>query len=112
MDVRFHVFCERIKGSELNRLLRKGSAPASQATNPSAPPPPRTSTYKPNETFIEGRRKSFPWYTVGSTSVPAEEKDAISDYLNSGGDFTNVSIPVIYINVFLTMKHLKSSYPA
>ena len=59
VDIRFHVFCERVKGSELNRLLKEGPGPAPQASNPSAPPPPRSSTYKPNKTFIEGRRKSF-----------------------------------------------------
>merc|ERR1712237_238727 len=112
VDIRFHIFSERIKGSELNRLMREGPGPTSQAMNPSAPPPPRSSTYKPNETFIEGRRKSFPWYTVGSTSVPAEEKDAISDYLNSGGDFSNVSILVIYIKRLFDNETLKIFLPS
>merc|ERR1712115_303256 len=75
-------------------------------------PPPRTNTYKPNETFIEGRSKIFPWFTVGSTSVPAEEKEAISDYLNSGGDFNNVTTPVIYIKILLDNKTLKVFLPS
>ena len=112
VDVRFHEFSERVKGSELNRLLREGSAPTTQATNPAVPPPPRTNTYKPNETFIEGRRKSFPWFTVGSTSVPAEEKEAISDYLNSGGDFNNVAVPVIYIKRLFDNETLKIFLPS
>ena len=112
VDIRFYIFCERIKGSELNRLIREGPGPTSQAMNPSAPPPPRSSTYKPNETFIEGRRKSFPWYTVGSTSVPAEEKDAIRDYLNSGRDFSNVSVPVIYIKRLFDNETLKIFLPS
>ena len=56
VDIRFHTFCERIRGSELNLLLKEGQGPSHQAPNPSAPPPPRSSTYKPNETFIEGHR--------------------------------------------------------
>ena len=79
VDIRFKTFCERIRGSELNMLLKEGQGPSHQAPNPSAPPPPRAGTFKPNESFLEGRKKSFPWYSVGSTSVPSEERDAIAD---------------------------------
>ena len=46
VDIRFHIFCERIKGSELNRLLREGPAPTSQATNPLHPGQAPTSPMK------------------------------------------------------------------
>ena len=49
---------------------------------------------------------------MGSTSVPAEEKDAISDYLNSGGEFSKVSVPVIYIKRLFDNKTLKIFLPS
>ena len=111
VDIRFKTFCERIRGSELNILMREGQGPSQQAPNPSAPPPQRVSTFKPNETFLECQKKSFPWYSVGSTSVPSEERDAISDYINSGGAFNHVSVPTIYIKRLFCAETLKAFLP-
>ena len=111
VDIRFKTFCERIRGSELNILMREGQGPSQGAPNPSAPPPQRVSTFKPNETFLECRKKSFPWYSVGSTSVPSEERDAISDYINSGGAFNHVSVPTIYIKRLFCAETLKVFLP-
>merc|ERR1712101_61370 len=112
VDIRFNTFCDRIRGTELNRLLNEGQGPSHQAPNPAAPPPhPRTGTFKPNESFLENRKKTYPWYTVGSTCVPSEERDAISDYLNSGGDFNNVSTPTIYIKKLFDAETLKAFIP-
>ncbi len=112
VDIRFKTFCERIRGSELNKLLKEGQGPSHQAPNPSAPPPPpRSGTFKPNESFLEGRKKGYPWYTVGSTSVPSEERDAIADYINSGEDFNNVSVPTIYIKKLFDSETLKVFLP-
>merc|ERR1711895_65473 len=112
VDIRFNTFCERIRGSELNRLLIAGQGPSHQAPNPSAPPPPpRSGTFKPNESFLEGRKKTYPWYTVGSTSVPSEERDAIADYIDSGGEFTSVSVPTIYIKMLFDSETLKVFLP-
>ena len=97
VDIRFKAFCERIRGAELNTLMREGQGPSQGAPNPSAHPPQRVNTFKPNESFLECRKKPFPWYSVGSTSVPSEERDAIADYINSGGAFNHVSVPTIYI---------------
>merc|ERR1711895_81029 len=112
VDIRFNTFCERIRGSELNKLLKEGQGPSHQAPNPSAPPPPpRSGTFKPNESFLEGRKKGHPWYTVGSTSVPSEERDAIADYIDSGGEFTSVSVPTIYIKKLFDSETLKVFLP-
>merc|ERR1712120_58040 len=39
-------------------------------------------------------------------------KDAISDYLNSGGDFSNVAVPVIYIKRLFDNETLKIFLPS
>merc|ERR1712115_618396 len=80
--------------------------------HPAAPPPPRANTYKPNKMFLEGRHKPFPWFTVGSTSVSAEDKEAISDYLNSGGNFKDVATLVIYIKRLFDHETLKVFMPS
>ena len=97
VEVRFDEFKEKVKGVEFSRLLREGSTPSTVAGPAAAPLPTRPHTYKPVEAFLEGRKKPFPWYTVASTGIPAEEYDCIMDYINSGGPFSDVSRPVIYI---------------
>merc|ERR1712215_106252 len=59
----------------------------------------------------ECRKKPFPWYSVGSTSIPSEERDAISDYINSGGAFNHVSVPTIYIKRLFCPETLKVFLP-
>ena len=54
----------------------------------------------------------FPWFTVTSTSVSAEDQESITDYLNSGGHFTDVAIPVIYIKRLIDNETLKIFMPA
>ena len=92
--------------------MKEGTAPLTQVTQSGAPPPPRAPAFKPNETFLECRHKPFPWFTVGSTSVSAEDKEAISDYLNSGGDFKDVATPVIYIKRLFDHETLKVFMPS
>merc|ERR1712240_579859 len=96
VDDRFDKFKERIKGVEFSRLLREGSVPSTQAGPTFAPPPTHPQTYKPVEASLEGRKKPFPWFTITSTCVPAEEYDCITDYINSGGPFLDLAIPVDY----------------
>ena len=100
-----------MRGVEFSRLLREGSTPSTQATS-TAPPPPCSQTYKPLEAFIEGWKKPFPWFTVTSTSVSADDRDCITDYLNSGGVFNDVPIPVIYIKRLMDHEMLKIFLPA
>ena len=45
-------------------------------------------------------------------SVSAEDKEAISDYLNSGGDFKDVTTPVIYIKRLFDHETLKVFMPS
>ena len=79
VDVRYNEFSQRVRGVEFSRLLREGSTPSAQATSTGAPPPPRSQNYKPVEVFIEVRKKPFPWFTVTSTSVSADDRDCITD---------------------------------
>ena len=75
VDVCFDEFKEWVKGVEFSRLLREGSIPSTQSGPTAAPPPTRPQTYKPVEVFLEGRKKPFPWFTITSTGIPAEEYD-------------------------------------
>ena len=54
----------------------------------------------------------MPWYTVSSTSVSAEDADSTTDYINSGGGFTDVATPLIYIKRLLDVETLKLYVPA
>ena len=90
VELRFDKFKEKVKGVEFSRLLREGSAPSTMTGPAAAAPPTRPHTYKPVEAFLEGRKKPFPWYTGLSTGIPAEEYNCITDYLNSGGQFSDV----------------------
>ena len=61
---------------------------------------------------MEGRKKAMPWYTVTSTSVSAEDQESITDYINSGGHFNDVAVPVIYIKRLMDAETLKLFMPA
>ena len=112
VDVRFDEFKEKVKGVEFSRLLREGSTPSTVAGPAAAPPPTRPHTYKPVEAFLEGRKKPFPWYTIASIGIPAEEYNCITDYINSGGPFSDVTGPVINIKRLMDHKTLRVFMPA
>ena len=77
-----------------------------------APPPARPHTYKPGKAILEGRKKLFPRYAISITGNPAEEYECITDYLNSGGQFSDVSGPVIFIKRLMDHKTLRVFLPA
>ena len=89
VELRFDEFKEKVKGVEFSRLLREGYASSTMPDQSAAPPPAHPHTYKPMEAFLEGRKKPFPWYTISSTVIPAEEYESIMDYLNSVGQFSD-----------------------
>ena len=62
--------------------------------------------------ILDGYKKAFLWFTVASTSVSADDTESITDYLNSGGNFKDVAIPVIYIKCLMDHKTLKVFMPA
>ena len=41
--------------------------------------------------------KSFPWYKVTETCIRSEDAEAVSDYLLSGGLFTDIEVPRMYL---------------
>ena len=73
VELRFDEFKEKVKGVKFSRLLREGYASSTMPGQSAAPPPTRSHTYKPVEAFLEGRKKPFPWYTIQSTGILAEE---------------------------------------
>ena len=112
VQLRFDNFKVKVRGVELNRLLRRGQAPPANPDQLGAQPAPRPQAYKPVEAFLEGRKKSYPWFTIQSTGVSFEEQDCISDYINSGGSFTDVQTPVKFIKRLLDHEILRTFLPA
>ena len=49
---------------------------------------------------------------MASTCVSAEDSETITDYINSGGNFSYIAIPVIYIKCLMDHKTLKVFMPA
>ena len=108
----FNNFKVKVRGVEHSRLLRQGQAPSAIPSQLGAQPPPRPQVYKPVEAFLEGRKKSYPWFTVQSTGVSAEEQDCITDYINSGGSYSDVQTPVIFIKRLMDRETLRAFLPA
>ena len=111
VELRFDNFKVKVRGVEFSRLLRQCHAPSAAPGQFAAPQPAYPQVYKPIKAFIEGRKKAFPWYTVQSTGIPAEEQECITDYLNSGGSFSNVQTPVIFIKRLLDHETLRAFLP-
>ena len=61
---------------------------------------------------MEGRKKAFQWFTMASTCVSAEESESTTDYINSGGNFSDIAVPVIYIKCLMDHETLKVFMPA
>ena len=53
----------------------------------------------------------MPWYTVASTSVSAEDAESIKDYIVSGGSFSDVMIPTMFIKRLMDVETLKLFTP-
>ena len=112
VQLRFDNFKAKVRGVELNRLLRQDQAPHAIPDQLGAQPAPRPQAYKPVEAFLEGRKKSYPWFTVQSTGVSLEEQECISDYIDSGGFFNDVQTPVKFIKRLLDHETLRAFLPA
>ena len=63
--------------------------------------------FKLNELFLEQRKKAMPWYNVSCTMVSAEDTESIRDYITSGGPFTDIAIPYIYVKKLMCTETLK-----
>ena len=64
--------------------------------------------YKLKEDFLTVRCKACPWYCISDTSVPPEDVSAISDYLTSGGTFTDVTTSIMFLNKILCSETYRS----
>ena len=53
--------------------------------------------------------KKFPWWKTGDTVASADDLDKFSDYLYSGGQFTDIEQPLMYMKRVLCM-HLLISF--
>ena len=86
VESRFDNQRRRLGDIDVDCLLRAGAASAS--VNISAPTSHRAPNFKPNEEFLGS--KLFPWWRISDTVAKAEDIDAVSDYLMSGGTFTEI----------------------
>ena len=82
---------------DVDSLLRAGTASASATT--SAPTSHKVSNLKSVEVFLGS--EPFPWWKISDTVVRAEDIDAVSDYLYSGGMFNDIEQPIMYMKKLL-----------
>ena len=73
----------------------------------SAPSAPRQQVFKPNESFLDQRKKATPWYRVTDTTVSIEDTESIRDCITLGGSFTDVAVPYMYIKKLMCTETLK-----
>ena len=76
----------RLGDIDVDSLLRAGAASTSATV--SAPTSHRAPNFKPNEAFLGS--KPFPWWRISDTVAKTEDIDAVSDFLLTGGTFTDI----------------------
>ena len=52
------------------------------------------SKYQPIESFLDSKAKSFPWFTTKTDTVDKRDFETIKDYLESGGYFKDIPMPL------------------
>ena len=109
MDLEALVAVESLKGKvsslEIARILHPNlhvSAPSESSSDT------KKQIYKPNKDFLTARKKQILWYRVSNTQVPPEDLAALEDYLTSGGPFTDVKTPIMFIRKIMDPKTFKS----
>ena len=110
--MRYELFPKKVKGIKFSHRLRQGKGPSAQPPTIEAPSAPRLPQYKPNESFLDSRKKAMPWYTLASTSVSAEDTESITDYINSGGISNDLRVVTMYIMKLMDVETLKLFTPA
>ena len=60
-------------------------------------PLPNKNTYKHVESFTDNRWKSFLLFPSNNWIISPFDIDALSDYLNSGGQYSDIQIPRMYL---------------
>ena len=95
VEGRFELHRARLGDIDVDRLLRAGTSGPSGTASNQASTSMRPNQYKPVEAFLGS--KKFPWWRTGDTVVSADDLDKLSDYLYSGGHFTDIEQPLMYM---------------
>ena len=79
----------------MDKLLKSGTGGPSGAAASQTSTSSKTGQYKPQDTFLGS--KKFPWWRPGDTTAAPDDLEKLSDYLFSGGTFTDIEQPVMYL---------------
>ena len=104
VEGRYELHRMRLGDIDVDRLIRAGtSGPSATASAPTSQKLPQ---YKPVEVFLSS--KTFPWWKISDTVARAEDLEALSDYLYSGGLFNDIEQPIMYMKKILDKDSLIS----
>ena len=106
VEAPFELHQARLGDIDVERLLRTGTSGPSGTASSQASTSVRPSQYKPVEPFLGS--KKFPWWHTGDTVASADDLEKLSDYLYSGGQFTDIEQPLMYMKRVLCKDSLIS----
>ena len=109
LELRYQAFMTKMAVVDLGRRLRH--CPSGESSSNSTPSTSRT-VFKPLESFLENCNKPYPWYKCTETVVTTEDAEVIKDYLMSGGPFTDIMVPQMFIKNFVDADSLFIFYNA
>ena len=95
IEARYELYLALIGDLDVDRLLKSGTGGPSGAAVSQTSTSSKTGQYKPQETFLGS--KKFPWWRTGDTTAAPDDLEKLSDYLFSGGTFTDIEQPVMYL---------------
>ena len=95
MEARFELHRARLGDIDVERLLRTGASGPSRTASTQASTSSRSFQYKPQESFLGS--KKFPWWRSGDTTAAPDDLEKLSDYLYSGGTFSDIEQPLMYL---------------
>ena len=95
VEARFELHRARLGDINVERLLRTGTLGPSGTASSQASTSSRPSQYKPQEAFLGS--KKFPWWKSGDSTAAPDDLEKLSDYLYSGGSFSDIEQPLMYL---------------
>ena len=106
----FELHRARLGDIDVERLLRTGTLGPSGTASSQASTSSRPFQYKPQETFLGS--KKFPWWKSGDTTAAPDDLEKLTDYLYSGGTFSDIEQPLMYLKKCMCKDKLISYFTA